>query len=144
MSSDKALREVYSLNANNQKSKFYRVFEMSFDPQSVVSIIEKGHHASSRRILSQAFTAAAIKSLEGHILKNVQTFCNLLPDERERGQEWGSAKNMAEWFHRLTFDAMGDFAFGRSWNLMSSEHNRELGKIFTEAAAGLYIVSLSD
>jgi hypothetical protein len=38
--------------------------------------------------------------------------------------EWGTAKNMADWCNYLTFDVMGDLAFGKAFDMLERPDNR--------------------
>lgn len=48
---------------------------------------------------------------------------------------------MAEVGNRMTFDIMGDFCFGQSFNMMEVADNRYLLDVIPDGAQGLNIVS---
>ena len=139
-----ALEEIYGFKANTQKSSFYKVFEVFFKVPGSMSTINKKEHKLKRRIVSQALTAAAIKSMETHIIDGVRVFCKNLSNETsvstEIAQGWSSLQNMTDSFGRLTFDIIGDLCFGQKWNVTNSGRNRKFVEIIPDGVAGLLLV----
>lgn len=79
-----AIPEIYSRNANVQKSTAYRAFETSPTAHDLQSTVNKKAHARKRRVISQAFSESAIKSLETHIIQHVDSFVkHLAPAVRD-------------------------------------------------------------
>ncbi|KAF1967614.1 cytochrome P450 [Bimuria novae-zelandiae CBS 107.79] len=122
-----ALKTIYGFRANVRKADFYTAFPANKKTVNVHSSIDKLQHARKRRVLSHAFSDAAIKSLERFILANVRTGCRLL---EERGQDGGDEKgwrepwNVANWCNWLVFDIMGDLVFGKAFGMLESPVNR--------------------
>jgi hypothetical protein len=97
-------------------------------------------HARKRRVLSHAFSDAAIKSLEKYILANVRTGCRMLAEranhavvdihgdekrmEKSEDKGWADAWNAANWCNWLVFDIMGDLVFGKAFGMLESPANR--------------------
>ncbi len=109
----------------------------------IVTTIDRKDHASKKRILSQALTATAIKSMEDSILTNVRKFCQHLLDEKpSRG--WNEPKNMTEWIAYVTSDIMGEITFDRSWNPIERDENRHILRIISQGVAGLNLVGDKD
>ena len=74
-----------------------------------------------------------IKAMENHILKHVRTFCHCIdgkPENSEQspsgGDGWGQVSNIITWTSRLTFNVMGDVAFGRNFEVLKDCTNRYL------------------
>lgn len=141
-----ALHEIYGTRSNVQKSKFYNVFRAFFEVSGSITIIDKVQHGFRRRIMSQALTIPAIKSMERSILENVQNFCDQLVGIQSRdvaepmSREWSAGRNMTDWLARLTFDIVGDLCFGRKWNVVKSKRNRSFLEAIPAGTAGLLLV----
>lgn len=106
-------------------------------------------HARKRRVISHAFSDAAIKSLERYILANVRTGCRLLGEKAaaaqkngEKGEEWADMWNVADWCNWLVFDIMGDLVFGKAFGMLESPVNRFAVDLVGNAAHRHLIVSL--
>ncbi|KAF1808911.1 cytochrome P450 [Eremomyces bilateralis CBS 781.70] len=133
--SNTALKSIYGYRANVQKSDFYRAFPANKHAISVHSSIDKQMHARKRRVLSYAFSDQAIKAMERFVLANIRTASQLLTDTtstRSDGGEkvsmeskgWGYGLNVADFCNWLTFDIMGDLAFGKAFGMLESPQNR--------------------
>ena len=145
VNSASALEPIYGFKANTQKSSFYKVFSAFFKIPASMTTINKKEHRFQRRIVSQALTAAAIKSMEIYIIDGVQTFCKNLSNESSASTEvalqgWSSPQNMFDSFGRLTFDIIGDLCFGHKWNVMNSSRNRKFVETIPDGVAGLLLV----
>lgn len=64
--------------------------------------------------------------MEKYVLANVQLFCERLVGRAttKKPTEWSMALNMADWSNYLTFDVMGDLAFGQSFGMLEESENR--------------------
>lgn len=61
-------------------------------------------HGRKRRIVSQAFSEAAISSSEQYILDHVRSFCDgLLTSVDEEGYGWSKAHDMGMWSESNTY-----------------------------------------
>ncbi|KAI3316790.1 benzoate 4-monooxygenase cytochrome P450 [Xylariaceae sp. AK1471] len=80
---------------------------------SIVSEREVDIHAEMRRYLSSAFSDRALNEQEDLISQSVDNFVNLL---RERPENYDITKG----FEMLTFDIIGDLAFGESFGAVES------------------------
>jgi hypothetical protein len=65
-----ALKDIYGLAKNVRKSKFYSVFPPNQQTYNTHNSIDKISHGRKRRVLSNAFSVAAMKSMEEHILRH--------------------------------------------------------------------------
>lgn len=131
MNTATGLKTIYGFRANVQKADFYEAFPANKKTVNVHSSIDKMQHARKRRVLSHAFSDAAIKSLEKYILANVRTACRLLGEGGEGGTQQGGEKdgwkpmwNAANWCNWLVFDIMGDLVFGKAFGMLESPVNR--------------------
>lgn len=147
-SSASALKTIYGYKSNVRKGKFYTAFPANKHAFNVHSAIDKQDHARKRRVMSHAFSDAAIKAMERYILSNVRTGCYVLADTitggakitdgqlvtEKKNNSWGTPVNVAEWCNYLTFDIMGDLAFGKSFDMLESPKNRFAADLVTMAA----------
>lgn len=146
INSDVALHEIYSARSNVQKSKLYEVFESFFLVASSGSIIDKVKHGSRRRIVGQALTLPAVKSMEGLILDNVRMFCDHLAETRpSNGTElsdidWSPGRNMTDWVARLTIDIIGGLLFGQAWGFLTAERKKAFLETIPAGTKGFLMV----
>ena len=132
-----------------QKSKLYRVFGSFFGVASSGSMIDKLQHGSRRRIVGQALTIPAVKSMEGFILDKVHSFCHQLVDPKPlngaqpASGDWSAAKNMTEWLARLTIDIIGGLLSGQAWYTLSKERKRAFLETIPSGTKGFLMVELS-
>ncbi|OCL05749.1 cytochrome P450 [Glonium stellatum] len=130
INSNTALKSIYGYKSNVKKADFYSAFPANKNTYNVHSSIDKTSHARKRRVLSYAFSDAAIKSLEKYILANVRTACQVIGQQGAGGQEkadskgWSAPWNMANWCNWLVFDIMGDLVFGKAFGMLESPTNR--------------------
>ncbi|KAF8851249.1 cytochrome P450 [Acephala macrosclerotiorum] len=133
-----ALKSIYGGKPNVEKSQFYSVFPPKKELFSIHSAIDKVAHGRKRRVLSHAFSETAMKSMEKYILENVRILCNKLghhPAMKEKSKgEWGPALNMADWCNYLTFDVMGELAFGKTFNMLENDEERDVIKLVANAS----------
>ena len=142
------LQKAHGPKANTQKSRdFYGVFRHFFGSDSTLTTIDAPTHARKRRLLSLALSGTMIKAMEGHILKHVRTFCDCMRTESLSLDEshpvdnrWSSALDISIWTTRLTFDVMGDVAFGRTFEVLKDNTNRYILDILPYGVHGLYLV----
>ena len=122
-----ALKEIYGFKANVRKADFYSAFPATKNAYSTHSAIDKATHARKRRVLSHAFSDAAIKSMESHVLANVRQFCSNLGEKvfsSEDKSGWTAPKNVSDQANYLAFDIMGALAFGKAFGMLERPDNR--------------------
>ena len=135
-----ALHDIYSVNANTQKSLVYSAFGHFFKVPTTMTTIDKKSHAFKRRVTVQALTPKSIKRLEELMLKNIRDFCRLLVDERSPAGEWSSARNMTLTVSYALSDIMGDVTFSRNWETQSSSKNRHILSLLPQGTCGINMV----
>jgi cytochrome P450 len=145
--SSAALRDIYGVKSNVRKARFYEAFWANKHAASTHSVIDKPLHARKRRVLSQAFSDAAIRAAERYILVHVREFCENLGrgasehddglGAREKATEktaFSSPVNFADQANYLTFDTLGDLCFGKSFNMLLRPENRFAIDLIGDAA----------
>ncbi|KAK4609215.1 Cytochrome P450 monooxygenase AKT7 [Fulvia fulva] len=124
-----ALKDIYGFKSNVRKAKFYQAFWATKDSASTHSSIDRSIHARKRRVLSHAFSDAAIKSMENHILAHIRQFCQTLsgtttvaPNADAKG--YSHPIDISDQANYLTFDIMGDLCFGKAFGMLERPDNR--------------------
>ena len=149
INSSVAMHEIYSAKSSFQKSQLYEVFESFFKVASSGSIINKVKHGSRRRIVGQALTLPAVKSMEGLILDNVRKFCDHLVEARPSNEtelsdsDWSPGRNMTDWVSRLTIDIIGGLLFGQAWDILTAERKKAFLETIPAGTKGFLMVSFS-
>lgn len=146
-----ALRDIYGVNKNIQKSRQYYSRHLDNDEKnaSIISVVSRQAHSVHRRMLAHAFTDNALRDFEPIIQEKINDFINML------GSKDGFIGNMADcckpplqiaytrekrdseyigtW---LTYDIMGELVFGKEFGMMrgNERHMPELISTATHAS----------
>ncbi|KAF2149255.1 cytochrome P450 [Myriangium duriaei CBS 260.36] len=126
--------DIHGFNKNVQKAYGYQA--MIHRVPSTFSLLDKKEHAWKRRILSQGFSEAAIRSFEPHLITQINKFCSVICPgwkDDESGisvqtSTWSQPINMSTWCDYLFFDLITDVVFGASYNLLGAPENRYITK----------------
>ncbi|MCJ1282481.1 hypothetical protein MMC26_001804 [Xylographa opegraphella] len=78
-------------------------------------------HPRMRRVLDHAFSSQALKEQDSIILGTVDKFIQCLTNQAS--QPSTAKVDMAKWFNWMTFDLIGDLAFGESFNCLEEQVN---------------------
>ncbi|KAK5710285.1 hypothetical protein LTR17_018991 [Elasticomyces elasticus] len=139
-SSPAALHQIYGSNtANVRKSKFYEVLDGG---STTHTEIDKEKHSARRRVLSHAFSDAALRAAEEYVVSNVRKFVELLgPGSNGLSGEnaamttdknWSPSRDMTEWSNWLAYDIMGNLVFGKSYHCLETEDYRWMPIVMTQ------------
>lgn len=134
-----SLRTIYGhtpLSRSLQKSQFYSAFPAVKGVHNTHNAISKAEHGRKRRVLSAAFSDAALKSVEDLVLGNINVFSSKVNDAVKRG----AGVDMGDLFSWLTFDVMGELCFGKSFGMLTEETTRFVTDLISQAAHNHYIV----
>jgi cytochrome P450 len=74
---------------------------------SIVTTPSNAEHGKVRKILSSSFSDKAIREQEPAVMKLINLFIQRLQERAHRGPQ-----DLSKWFNLLTFDIIGDLAFG--------------------------------
>lgn len=109
------------------------------------NIINKTQHSRKRRVMSQAFSATALKGIEEHVLTHVRTFVKLLGDCGTQGssEKTHPGRNMAIWANWLAFDVVGDLCYGKTFGMLTLEEWRFWPNLIDMAIHRHAIVSIT-
>lgn len=130
-----ALKAIYGHRANVRKSGFYLSFYAAPGVFSTHTALDRAAHARKRRVMSHAFSDAALKGVEDYVLTYVRSYVDKLAGGSTKST-WTPAKDVSEWSSYLGFDVMGDLSFGKSFNMLEGDvpENREAAFLLTQAA----------
>jgi cytochrome P450 len=84
-----------------------------------ISMADHDNHARQRKALSYGFSKKALHEQE-HIM---QEFVDKLQDNFTKFAEKGEAFDIVKWFNYITFDVIGDLAFGESFGCLDGGQN---------------------
>lgn len=135
--------ELYN-SKDVQKSVGYTTMVPSPGAYNVFTAVDKNIHRHKRKVLSQSFSDQCIREFEPKILEQANTFVRrLMPAGHlvDTIGEWSTVFDMTECCRHLGYDIMGEFGFGQSFELQTSEKNRFLieAVIATIRKAGAYV-----
>jgi cytochrome P450 len=140
-----ALQDIYgSRKSNVVKGDWYKFTHAATNGQANThSIVDREAHAIKRRVLSHAFSDAALRSMEEHVVDKVRIWCSLIagPKEDRDADGWSRPANMATWANYLIFDTIGQLAFGQSFELTRREDNRYVLHLLNQMMKFVYTVS---
>ena len=160
VNSNTALKTIYGFKSNVRKADFYTAFWANKNAFNVHNVIDKKIHARKRRVMSGAFADNAVKSMEKYVVANIEGACQVLKqnsivhDEKvdllqvqnvgteKSSKGWMQPVNIADWCDWLTFDIMGDLAFGKAFGMFDQPQNRFAVDLVSSAAHRHLIVSL--
>jgi len=148
VNSIEGLKTIYGNKANTQKSRTYSLVNSYVGYPSIETVIKKEEHVRKRRIFQRALSDRALRTMELALADKLSLFCKLLDasivrdGNGETNDSWSGAKDMAEWSGHLAFDIMGDFFFGRSFNVLEKADHRYILKAISDGTRMLYIVCL--
>ena len=145
-----ALKLIYGHKANVLKSPFYLAFPAAPGVFSTHTAIDRHVHARKRRVMSHAFSDAALKGLEEFIIVHIEEFIRKLTsddspartDANTTEKGWTAPKDVSSWCSFLGFDVMGDLCFGKSFGMLGDKpENREAVFLLCQAAKRHNVVS---
>jgi cytochrome P450 len=122
-----AWKDIYAHKKTRQQ-------EMIKDPEFYVrnpdapTIVNGNHeeHARYRRLYAPGFSARSLREQEPMIQEYVAMFIGGLGRACERGE---TLVDMVQWFNFVTFDIIGDLAFGESFGCLQSGATDWLAKL---------------
>ena len=144
------MKEIYTNRKGNvQKATWYGIIEASAGADSIHAEIDRGVHASHRRIVEHGFTEKALRAAETFLVANVNTLCDIIEkspktatdSEEDKNGEWSQPFNFSQWSTYLNYDIMGDLVFGRRFNCMTSDEHRFVPGLIMNATIFIYTVS---
>ncbi|KAJ5870148.1 benzoate 4-monooxygenase cytochrome P450 [Penicillium solitum] len=107
-------RDIYGTQRGRAgfiKSSFYDGGNFADKAHSIVSERDPEKHSMMRRFLSTAFSDRSLREQEGLITSTIDKFVQKVGEVGSHPQ----GVDLTNWFNLLTFDIIGDLAFGESF-----------------------------
>lgn len=146
VNTDRGLHDIYGHGKRLQKADFYNAFPAIKGVYNTHNAIDKTMHGRKRRVLSQAFSEAALKGMEDVMLLHVRQLCAVLAgsgfDADESQDRKGLVRNMGNWFSYLSYDVMGELCFGKSFDMLITDSRRHMIGLVDRAANRHYVCGL--
>ncbi|KAJ5657408.1 uncharacterized protein N7484_001057 [Penicillium longicatenatum] len=146
VNSDRGLHDIYGHGKRIQKADFYNAFPAIKGVYNTHNAIDKTMHGRKRRVLSQAFSEAALKGMEDVMLLHVRQLCASLAgysaNEDSPPDSKGVVRNMGDWFSYLSYDVMGELCFGKSFDMLIADGKRHMIGLVDRAANRHYVCGL--
>ncbi|KAJ5225369.1 hypothetical protein N7468_006594 [Penicillium chermesinum] len=140
------LHDIYGHGKRLQKADFYNGFTAIKGVHNTHNMIDKTLHGRKRRVLSQAFSEAALKGMEDVMLLHVRQLCASLAGyaahEKNVPEGTGVVRNMSNWFGYLSYDVMGELCFGKSFDMLVAEDKRHMIGLVDRASNRHYLCGL--
>ncbi|KAE8147306.1 cytochrome P450 [Aspergillus avenaceus] len=136
------LHDIYGHGKRLKKATFYNAFPAIKGVYNTHNVIDKTVHGRKRRVLSQAFSDNALKSMEDVMLLHVRQLCAALEGGTKGAAEKSVVQNMGDWFSYLTYDVMGELCFGKSFDMLLSSGRRKMIQLVDRAANRHYVCGL--
>lgn len=89
---------------------------------NIFTAIDKSLHRHKHRVLSQGFSERCLRAFEPMILKEIDIFVGKFSGH----EDWSAPTDMTKCCRHITYDIMGDFGFGQSFDLQQKPDNRFL------------------
>ncbi|KAI0532407.1 cytochrome P450 [Xylaria digitata] len=105
------------------KGEFYDIYGAGFNMACIGSERDPTQHARKKRDLTAAFSSKALQQQEAIVQRTVDGFIGKLGPLSARGENKGV--NIVSWLEMVTFDALGEMAFGESFGCVEEEKHHE-------------------
>jgi cytochrome P450 len=93
------------------KSTFYDAFGAGFSHTCIGTERDPKKHGSMRRMLSAAFSQRALLEQETIVSDTIDRFVEIIGKK-----SMTEALDMTKWYQMVSFDILGDMAFGESFH----------------------------
>jgi hypothetical protein len=124
----RAIPDIYDFKSGMMKDEFYETFSgedfSGHNERSITNTRDRAVHARKRKFLSSAFALKSVVNVDpiGHtvILKLTEkfdNFCKYGPPKYAEAPKDGLI-NLYKWVNLFTYDAIGEIAFGHSFNFL--------------------------
>ncbi|KAK2753895.1 hypothetical protein FQN54_007254 [Arachnomyces sp. PD_36] len=95
------------------KSKFYEMYGSGYNSLCVGSERDPKRHSAMKKNLSAAFSTKALLEQESIVNSCVDAFVKKIGEQKESKEQ---GLNMTKWFEMISFDILGEMAFGESFH----------------------------
>lgn len=142
--SPSALRDIYQTSRiQNQlrKSDYYKTVDAPAGAYSTHTETDFKKHAFRRRIIDHAFSDASMRSAEGFILQNIETFCEVIGPASDEVNAWSHPRDMSHHATYFAYDVMGDLVFGKRFDCMISSEHRYVPELISKSSWLMYWIA---
>lgn len=115
-------RTLFGPTGNVKKGLYYRAWPSNANALSTWNSTDIEVHGRKRRVLNYAFSDKALRSAEPFLISNLDRWCEIIAKELPESG-WSNSLNMADWVNYFIFDILGDFCFGKSFDMKEQESN---------------------
>ncbi|KAF9890442.1 hypothetical protein FE257_005847 [Aspergillus nanangensis] len=139
------LHDVYGHGKPFRKSQRYAA--MVHQAANTLTAIDKTKHGKKRRVISQGFSDAALKTHESVILEQIKHLCTQFK-EGNKGQElapgtWSPPKNVGRLTDYFAFDVMSNIIFGVPWSTLRSPTYRFVPEVIEKSNVRVGVLAQS-
>ena len=132
---------IHGHRSAGQKT-FDKDFQFYMHPQNGVdNLITAGweDHSRQRRLVAHAFSDKALRDQEPLLQRYISLLISKL---YEHGANTGKPIDVVRWFNFMTFDLIGDLAFGEPFDcLKDSEYHPWVSMVFGSIRAGTFLTA---
>lgn len=100
-----------------QKSFGYTTMAPTPGAYNIFTAVDKDVHRHKRRVINQGFSDRCLRAFEPMILKESDIFVGKFTESQRYQDKWSAPTSMTERCRYISFDIMGDFGFGQSFEL---------------------------
>ncbi|KAH8805095.1 cytochrome P450 [Xylogone sp. PMI_703] len=112
-----AFKDIYGLRPGHQQfPKDHLFYTREFNKAGDIIRSNDQEHARFRRLLAHSFSEKSLRAQEPLVQDYTQLFVDKLRNLAINGQ----AVNMTQWFNFITFDLIGDLAFGEPFGCLKT------------------------
>ncbi|KAL9618172.1 MAG: hypothetical protein Q9160_007067 [Pyrenula sp. 1 TL-2023] len=122
------------------ESEFYSMFGAGFESLCVGTERDPKRYGQMRKSLSNAFSAKALNEQEALITDVVDRFVDKIGD---LGGPRIDGLNMTKWYEMVSFDTLGEMAFGKSFGCIQNADNLRGLPLVTTLARWLFPSTLA-
>lgn len=108
-----AFAAVHAATSQCERGPWYEILNPTVSLQMVR---DRKEHARRRKPWDRGFSAKALRDYEARVAKYTDDLLAVVDRFAADGKE--SSTNASKWFNYYSFDIMGDFAFGKPFNMM--------------------------
>ncbi|KAL8692049.1 MAG: hypothetical protein Q9218_002835 [Villophora microphyllina] len=119
------------------KSEFYEMYGAGFKSLCIGSERDPTKHGAMRKHLSAAFSTRALTEQESIVARVLDEFIERISWEEKFGEK-GKGINVTKWYEMVSFDVLGEMAFGQTFGCVRS------GEFNTSPIGHLVRAALSD
>ena len=113
-----AVKQIYGVGTNFQKSSWYTVWDMGpgTDKWDLFSDIDGKRHAQNKRMVVNSYSMTSMIELEPYVQQTINAFFRQLGEYADAGQPI----DLAPWLQWFAFDNIGEITFGKRFGFVVS------------------------